>query len=125
PADGDWGASLYCFDIVASGVAVPPFTLQPTVGVSSAAAPPGGDGAVVAGATGNNVHGDVHAIKLTGAVAPARQVWAATDGGIFVSDRSGRVGTFSPANTGLASLQPVFVRSHPSNGHVMLIGCQD
>jgi len=125
PADGDWGASFYCFDVIASGVAAPPFTLRPTVGVSSSAAPPGGDGAFVAGAIGNNVHGDVHSIKLTGAVAPSRQVWAATDGGIFVSDRSGRVGTFSPANTGLASLQPVFVRSHPVNGHVMLIGCQD
>ncbi len=125
PAAGDWGASLYCFDVIPSGVAAPPFSLRPTVGVSSAAAPPGGDGAFVAGAIGNNVHGDVHAIKLTGAVAPVRQVWAATDGGVFVSDRSGRVGTFSAANTGLASLQPVFVRSHPTNSHVMVIGCQD
>ena len=125
PADGDWGASLYCFDVAASGVPNPPFVLQATVGVSSAAALPGGDGATAAGAIGNNVHGDVHRIVLTGNAPPRRQVWAATDGGIFVSDRSGRVGTFAACNTGLASLQPVFVRSHPVNGHLVATGCQD
>jgi hypothetical protein len=125
PADGDWGASLYCFDVAASGVANPPFVLQATVGVSSAAALPGGDGATAAGAIGNNVHGDVHRIVLTGNAPPRRQVWAATDGGVFVSDRSGRVGTFAACNTGLASLQPVFVRSHPVNGHLVATGCQD
>ena len=125
PADGDWGASLYCFDVAASGVPNPPFVLQATVGVSSAAALPGGDGATAAGAIGNNVHGDVHRIVLTGNAPPRRQVWAATDGGVFVSDRSGRVGTFAACNTGLASLQPVFVRSHPVNGHLVATGCQD
>lgn len=125
PADGDWGASLYCFDVAASGVAAPPFVLQATVGVSSAAALPGGDGATAAGAIGNNVHGDVHRLVLTGNAPPRRQVWAATDGGVFVSDRSGRVGTFAACNTGLASLQPVFVRSHPVNGHLVATGCQD
>jgi hypothetical protein len=125
PADGDWGASLYCFDVAPSGVAAPPFVLQPTVGVSSAAALPAGDGATVAGAIGNNVHGDVHRLVLTGNAPPRRQVWAATDGGVFVSDRSGRVGTFAACNTGLASLQPVFVRGHPVNGHVVATGCQD
>jgi len=126
PADGDWGACLYCFDVVASGLPLPnpPWALRATVGVSSATAPPGGDGAVAAGAIGNNVHGDVHALHLAG-VAPRRQVWAATDGGVFVSDRAGRVGTFAPANTGLASLQPVFVRGHPVNGHLVGTGCQD
>ncbi len=125
PLDGDWGASLYCFDVVASGVAAPPFVLRATVGVSSAAALPGGDGATAAGAIGNTVHGDVHRIVLTGDVPPRRQVWAATDGGVFVSDHSGRVGTFASCNTGLASLQPVFVRSHPVNGHLVATGCQD
>jgi hypothetical protein len=125
PADGDWGASLYCFDVAASGVANPPFVLQATVGISSAAALPGGDGATVAGAIGNNVHGDVHRLVLTGNAPPRRQIWAATDGGVFVSDRSGRVGTFAACNTGLASLQPVFVRSHPVNGHLVATGCQD
>jgi hypothetical protein len=114
----DFGASLYAYDVVAGA-------LTPAVNVSRTAAPPGGEGADQAGLIGNNVHADVHAIKLTGAVAPRRQVWVGTDGGVFVSDRSGRVQTFASMNNGIASLQPVFVRNHPVSGHLVGAGMQD
>ena len=114
----DFGASLYCYDVVAGA-------LVPAVNVSRTGAPPAGEGADQAALIGNNVHADVHAIRLTGAVAPRRQVWVGTDGGVFVSDRSGRVQTFVSMNTGIAALQPVFVRSHPVSGHMVGAGLQD
>ncbi len=125
----DWGAALYCYDVMPPA----PFTLQPAPGISTTALPtppppPGpspGAGADQPGLIGNNVHGDVHCVRLTGAAPPARQVWVGTDGGVFVSDRSGRVQTFAAMNTGLAALQPVFARTHPSLGHVVAAGMQD
>ena len=127
-AGGDWGAALYCWDVVGPA----PFALQPAAGISTTAAPtppppspPVGAGADRPGLIGNNVHGDVHCIRITGAAPPARQVWVGSDGGVFVSDRSGRVQTFTSANTGLATLQPTFARSHPVLGHVVAAGMQD
>lgn len=118
PPNTDFGASLWCFDVVAGAL-----TATPTV--AGTAAPPAGAGADLAGLIGNNVHGDVHAIRLTGAAAPRRQVWVGCDGGVFVSDRSGRVQTFAAVNTGMAALQPVFVRNHPVSGHLVAAGMQD
>lgn len=123
----DWGASLYCFDVVPPA----PFTLAPALGISTTAPPapppplPPGAGADQAGLIGNNVHGDVHCIRLTGAAPPAREVWVGSDGGVFVSSRAGRVHTFAALNTGLATLQTVFVRSHPVSGHMVAAGMQD
>jgi hypothetical protein len=128
-AGGDYGASMYCYDVIPTPPPVvppiPPFSLTAANGIARTGVPPGGDGADKAGLIGNNVHGDVHAIRLTGAVSPRRQVWVATDGGVFVSDRSGRVQTFASMNNGIAALQPVFVRAHPVNGHVIGAGFQD
>jgi hypothetical protein len=114
----DYGASLWCFDVVAGNLAASPT-------ISGTAAPPAGAGADRAGLIGNNVHGDVHAIRLTGPASPRRQVWIGCDGGVFVSDRSGRVQTFAAVNTGMAALQPVFVRNHPVHGHMVAAGLQD
>jgi len=114
----DWGASLWCFDVVGGN-------LQASPTVSGTAAPAAGAGADIAGLIGNNVHADVHAIKLTGAAAPRRQVWVGCDGGVFVSDRSGRVQTFAAMSTGMAALQPMFVRGHPVHGHMVAVGMQD
>ena len=60
--DGDWSASLWCFDVAAGA----PPTLNPAVGISRVAAPPAGEGASTAGAIGNDVHADVHSIVLGG-----------------------------------------------------------
>ena len=120
----DYGACLYCFDVTAG----PAPSLIPAEGVSRpglATSPTTGEGADQPGLIGNNVHADVHAIVLTGADPERRQVWVGTDGGVFVSDRGGRVFTFASVNTGLATLQPVFVRSHPVNGHTVAAGFQD
>lgn len=114
----DWAASLWCFDVVGGN-------LQATPTISGTAAPPAGAGADIAGLIGNNVHADVHAIKLAGAAPPRRQVWVGCDGGVFVSDRSGRVQTFAAVNTGMAALQPMFVRNHPVHGHLVAVGMQD
>lgn len=120
-----WGAALYCYDVMPPA----PFTLQPAPGVSTTEMPTpppsAGAGADQPGLIGNNVHPDVHCIRLTGSESDPRQVWVGTDGGVFVSDRSGRVLTFAPMNTGLAALQPVFVRTHPALGHVVAAGMQD
>jgi hypothetical protein len=119
-----YSASLYCFDVKTT----PSLSLVPAEGVSRPTWESGagkGDGADQPGLIGNNVHADVHGIVLTGNDPTRRQVWVATDGGVFVSDRCGRVYTFSSCNTGLAALQPVFVRAHPVNGHMVATGCQD
>ncbi|MCA0322478.1 MAG: hypothetical protein LCH60_07885 [Actinobacteria bacterium] len=124
----DWGASLWCYDIVAAPPAPPPptpFIAQAAVGISDTAAPPAGAAADTAGMIGNSVHGDVHAIRLAGTGAPSPQVWIACDGGVFASERSGVVGSFAARNTGLATLQPVYARSHQVNGHLVGAGFQD
>ena len=56
---------------------------------------------------------------------PNRQVWVATDGGVFVSTQAGRVNTFAPRANGLAALEVNFVASHPTSSHFAAIGTQD
>jgi len=121
-----WGASLYCFDVIGPA----PFGLQAAPRISTTNLPSSpiaastGAGANQAGLIGNNVHADVHAIALAGPAA-SRQVWVGNDGGVFVSRSAGRVNTFASANVGLATLQPSFVRGHPSSGHFVAAGLQD
>jgi len=117
----EWSGSLWAYQ-----TPVPPAApaLTPVPGVSAAGAPPGGDGANPAGLIGNNIHGDIHAIRITGAVG-ARQVWVACDGGIYRSDQAGRVNTFQPRVTGLAALEVGFHAPHPTSSHFGIIGCQD
>lgn len=97
------GASLYSFTYQAA----PPMLL-PTPGT-----------------IGQNVHADIHMIRLKGTLDRPRQVWVACDGGVFVSQSDGRPFTFSSANTGIAALQPTFARTHPVNGHFVVSGFQD
>jgi hypothetical protein len=124
----EWVASLYCFD-VGAGPALGP---APGISRTGAPAPPppppapagAGDGANAAGLIGNNVHADVHTIRLAGA-APARHVWVGCDGGVYASTQNGRVNTFAPRVTGLAVLQPGFVACHPTSSHFVAAGFQD
>ncbi|MFC7496388.1 MULTISPECIES: hypothetical protein [unclassified Nocardioides] len=128
-----WGgeefvASLYCFD-VGAGPALGPATGISRTGAPAPPPPPAppagaGDGADTAGLIGNNVHADVHTIRLAG-VAGSRHVWVGCDGGVYVSTQNGRVNSFAPRVTGLAVLQPGFVACHPTSSHFVAAGFQD
>ena len=122
-AEGEWSASLFCFETPSPPAAVAALT-APT-GIARRNNPPTGDGADVNGLIGNNVHADIHAIRLTGGVAPNRQVWVGCDGGVYVSGNSGRVNTFAARNAGLATLEPIFIDAHPTSSHFVGAGLQD
>ena len=122
-AEGDWSGSLYCFETPSPPAAVTP--LAAAVGISRRTNPPTGDDADITGLIGNNVHPDIHAIRLTGAAAPTRSVWIGCDGGVFVSEHSGRVNTFAARNSGLATLEPIFLANHPTSSHFVVAGLQD
>ncbi|MEQ7008576.1 hypothetical protein ABN028_20595 [Actinopolymorpha sp. B17G11] len=115
---GPGGASLWCLD-----VSVGP-ALVPTAGVSRTGSPPAGDGAATGGHVGGSIHPDVHMIRLAG-THPNRQVWVATDGGVFVSTQAGRAHTFAPRATGMAALEVNFIAAHPTSSHFAAIGTQD
>lgn len=116
----NWGASLWCFDVSA----VP--DLQPTAGVSRSPVPGPSDGADIEGLVGNNVHGDVHAIRIPpGPAAANRAVWVGCDGGVYISERAGQVNSFRPSVTGLAALETGFVAVHPTSSHYLAAGAQD
>ncbi len=127
----EWSASLWCFQTTAgTGTTLAPATGvsrtgSPTPSATTGGAPGGGDGANRRGLIGNNVHADVHAIRLVGPASPHRHVWVGCDGGVFVSATDGRVNTFAPRHTGLASLEPVFVGAHPSSSQFVVTGFQD
>src|SRR5690606_7415985 len=104
-----WSASLWALDVVGTA-------LQARPAVSDTGAPPAA-GADRAGLIGNNVHADVHAIRLPGAPAAPRPVWVACDGGVYVSTDSGRVNSFAAMNTGLAVSETGFIDSHPTVSH--------
>ena len=86
--------------------------------------PPPGDGADVAGLIGNDVHSDVHVIRVL-TFGGQRQVWVGCDGGVFVSTQGGRVNSFGSRSTGMAALEVGFVATHPTSSHFLAIGCQD
>lgn len=116
----DWGASLWAFQVSATP------DLVPAPNVSRTGAPSaGGDGADQAGLIGNNMHGDVHAIRLVRPAAGGQHMWVSSDGGVFRSTQAGRVNTFASCATGLAVLEPIFVASHPTSSHFMITGFQD
>ncbi len=117
--DGEYGASLWCFDVGAGP------GLDPAVGISRTAAPPAGEGATTAGCIGNDVHADIHSIVLGGMGTAGRQVWVGCDGGVFVSVSGGRVHTFGSASVGLAALQAGYVAAHPTSSHFVAAGFQD
>jgi len=114
------GASLWAYQ-----VSVTP-DLVPAPNVSRTGAPSaGGDGADQAGLIGNNVHADVHAIRLVRPASGGQHVWVSCDGGVFRSTQAGRVNTFASCAAGLAALEPIFVASHPTSSHFMITGFQD
>jgi hypothetical protein len=116
----DWGASLWAFQVSAT----PDLVAAPNVSRTGAPSA-GGDGADQAGLIGNNMHGDVHAIRLVRPAAGGQHVWVSSDGGVFRSTQAGRVNTFASCAAGLAALEPIFVASHPTSSHFMITGFQD
>lgn len=122
-AGADYGAALYCFDVNEAGANAP--SLTPAPGVSRLGDPPGGDGANMVGLIGNNVHGDVHCVRIVSLVDGSKHVWVGCDGGVYRSERAGRVNTFAPRSTGLAVLEGIFLANHPSSTHFCAIGSQD
>jgi hypothetical protein len=118
----NWDASLWCFDVNPAAAAP---ALAPAAGVSTTGSPPAGDGAGVAGLVGNNVHADVHVLRLTGLGPTPTQLWVGCDGGVFVSGQSGRVNTFRPRSTGIANLEVGYLAQHPTSSAFLAIGCQD
>ncbi len=122
-AGADWSASLYCFDVIETGPGAP--RMGPAAGVSRIAAPPTGEGASVSGLIGNNIHSDVHAIRVVTLAGGARHVWVTCDGGVYVSELGGRVNTFQSRGTGLAAIEAGFMAQHPTSSHYCALGAQD
>jgi len=124
-----FAASVWCFDVQAGP------TLVAAPGISRTGAPlptpppppppPPGDGAFEDGMIGDDIHPDVHNIRLPGPSRANRPVWVATDGGIYVSDRAGRVNTFESRASGLAVAEVQFHAPHPTSTHFGAIGVQD
>lgn len=119
----DFSAALYCFDVAETGAGAP--RLGPAIGVSRTTAPPGGEGANRPGLVGNGIHADVHAIRVVTRADGVRHVWVGCDGGVYVSDRGGRVNTFQSRVTGLSVVEAGFVAVHPTSSQYCALGAQD
>jgi hypothetical protein len=116
-ADGAWNASIYRCRVSGSG---DDLTLDFAAANQEH---PSRDPTYV----GQFVHADVHQLRFVEApiaVDPAR-LWVACDGGLFYSTRAGDPGSFTPRNTGLATLEPGYITSHPTNPGTMVAGTQD
>ncbi|MDN5860357.1 MAG: peptidoglycan-binding protein, partial [Pseudonocardia sp.] len=78
---------------------------------------------------GRGIHPDAQSIafsrKLLFDTHDGSQVWIGCDGGLFRSTASGALGTFTPCNRGLATVQLTYLASHPTMESVALAGCQD
>ncbi len=123
---GEWAASLWCFDVDATPALVTAPRISQTgvpTGAASAAA-----GADQPGLVGNNVHADVHAIRVirpAGTTPDRALVWVGCDGGVFASAMGGRVNTYAPRAVGLATLEPGYLAQHPASSHYVVMGAQD
>jgi hypothetical protein len=122
---GYGAASVWCFNVQTDALVGVRPTLVKVPGISRTGVPPDGDGAQETGLIGEGVHPDVHNIRFAGAVGSQRQVWIATDGGIYVSDRAGRVNTFESRASGLAAVEVQFHAPHGTSTHFGAIGTQD
>lgn len=120
---GEFGAAVYAFDVIETGQGAPKF--GPAMGVSRTKQHPNGDGADIAGFVGNNIHADVHRIRVLTLDPDTRHVWVTSDGGVYASELGGRVNTFQSRNNGLAILEPGFIAVHPSSSQYCGIGTQD
>jgi hypothetical protein len=123
PTQVDYCASLFCLETANPATSNSP--LVPVKNISRIGNPPTGDGASAPGLIGRNVHPDVHVIKLVGPKEGPRHVWVGCDGGVYVSEQSGRVNTFASRNSGLATLEPIFFSNHPTSSHFVSAGFQD
>lgn len=119
----DYSAQLYCFDVIETGPGAP--RMGPAVGVSRMAAAPTGEGANISGLVGNGIHADVHAVRVVTLADGSRHVWVTCDGGVYVSERGGRVNTFQSRGTGLAAIEAGFMAHHPTSSHYCALGAQD
>jgi hypothetical protein len=73
---------------------------------------------------GGTVHDDVHVVVHTPGTSGT--LWVGCDGGLFVSSNPTASGaSFSPRNTGLATLATERFAQHPSQPAVILCGTQD
>lgn len=124
--NGEWAASLWCFDVGPAPALVPAPRISqtgvPTTGTSPQA------GADQAGLVGNNVHADVHALRVVrppGTPRERAQLWVGCDGGIFQSAMGGRVNSYAPRAVGLATLEPGYLALHPTSSHYLAMGAQD
>ncbi|MGZ8456363.1 MAG: hypothetical protein ACXWZ4_07165 [Gemmatirosa sp.] len=125
-ATAEWSASLWCFDVSAAPALVAAPRISQT-GVPTTAASPQA-GADVAGLVGNNVHADMHVIRVVrppGTPPDRVQVWVGCDGGVFCSALGGRVNTYAPRAVGLATLEPGYLALHPTSSHYLAMGAQD
>ena len=119
----DFSAAIYCFDVQETGANAP--RLIPATGVSRMAQPPAGEGANISALAGNSIHADVHVIRSIAMADGTRHVWTGTDGGVYVSERNGRVNTFAPRVTGLAIVEAGYVAAHPTSSQYCVLGAQD
>ncbi|MBC7841318.1 MAG: hypothetical protein H7099_03365, partial [Gemmatimonadaceae bacterium] len=122
-AGADYSAQVYCFDVIETGTGAP--RMGPAAGVSRMAAAPTGEGANISGLIGNGIHADVHAVRVVTLADGSRHVWVACDGGVYVSERGGRVNTFQSRGTGLAAIEAGFMAHHPTSSHYCALGSQD
>lgn len=107
--DGVWNASLYQLAVARStSGGVTTFTATPTL-------------------VGRGIHADVHSIRIAPSPSTGGEVsvWVGCDGGVFLSDRDGDPNSYFSRNTGLATLEPGFVASHPTNDGIVAAGMQD
>lgn len=72
---------------------------------------------------GAGTHADVHA--LTFAPGSSTQLWAGTDGGLFMTSTATGAATFDQRNVGLATLTMNHLAMHPSEDAVLFCGTQD
>jgi hypothetical protein len=72
---------------------------------------------------GRHAHADVHALVHT----PDRptELWAGTDGGVFLNRNPRSMEAFEPRNEGLACLCPTFIDLHPTERGTLICGLQD
>jgi hypothetical protein len=72
---------------------------------------------------GNDVHADVHV--LLNAPGDSNTLFACCDGGVFKTSNATGAATFTPCNTGLATVSSMFLAQHPTQPAVIFVGLQD
>jgi len=72
---------------------------------------------------GTTAHADDHVLIFT--PGDSNALWVGSDGGLFLNTNPSGGGTFSPMNTGLATLCTSHFTQHPTEPAVMFVGLQD